>query len=1005
MLLIVSILFLNFFNLPVIADEDDLPDLVIHDIVYDNELIENEKTKFIVEIKNTGSKNLTGEEIKVALFLDKLTDPITYNSTTDDLNVDKSIYLNISWMPDFGDNKEHTLSIILNHEELFDEESFDNNFHDFRVTINEKKTDLKITNVEIPIDINVNKTCTISGNINNYGKKTNENIIVKMNTSIDEDVLSFKKEGLKRDESFNFKFDWIPAKVGIQKIKINVFLEGDLHDFFEKTIVVSSKNFIWWNENWHYRYFLSVTGQGNFLKSINFSEILEDIGLSSYTFENEKIRIIKYSNDGEVTNESIDYSFIESTNFNNVTNAVGDLKWRVSGDSEIKHYLIYFDVEENIGSRFGDETIVGDISDDVSIYNEGFYESWWLKIFSPSANIPILKGDEIDFNITSVSKIVDVSCYVYNLENNSYNFTLNLDTINEKNWYKNNINLSEEVNWNEDSGNWSVNFSCLDGAGFYYNISDVFYIGQPDLEIKDIKVFIKDDKDLTIFHKNDTLNITASVKSSFLSLKNVSVLFKIENENFVLNETKSYNFTKDEITKIYFNWVASISGKFDLTIYIDYDESFEEKNEENNNMTKKITINDWPDLYVKDISLPSDNISEFDEVKINFVIVNQGLGDAYNYKIGLFIEKISGKNPTMKYENMIDSKIISINKNSSKTFSLNWNSAEPGNWFVGIKIFYNKSNYDTNRWNNKLLSLGTLSVNAIESDKPIINDITISPSVPRQGDNVIILAEIYDASGLKNVKINITDPLNDLHQGFMTRTIDDKFKYEFDSTFSTGEYIFVMTAVDNSVKNIFQTKRGNFTIKKDITEPQIIYFGAEPIVQLLNNTIEISCIVTDKIGISEIELNIFSPDNFIYQNSMELDKNGKYVYKNIYKDVGMYSFNIEIKDNSGNSVKTSKKYFWITKNFNDSDNDGMPNSWEEKYSLDSFNASDSKIDLDNDGYTNLEEYKMKTNPRKNILLQNIAYEIRNNVWYLIISVILFLSLLLVTYHAKRKVII
>ncbi len=46
----------------------------------------------------------------------------------------------------------------------------------------------------------------------------------------------------------------------------------------------------------------------------------------------------------------------------------------------------------------------------------------------------------------------------------------------------------------------------------------------------------------------------------------------------------------------------------------------------------------------------------------------------------------------------------------------------------------------------------------------------------------------------------------------------------------------------------------------------------------------------------------------------------------------------------------------------DSDNDGMPDSWEDLNGLDKFNAFDASQDSDGDGLTNLEEYQMRTNP-------------------------------------------
>ena len=46
----------------------------------------------------------------------------------------------------------------------------------------------------------------------------------------------------------------------------------------------------------------------------------------------------------------------------------------------------------------------------------------------------------------------------------------------------------------------------------------------------------------------------------------------------------------------------------------------------------------------------------------------------------------------------------------------------------------------------------------------------------------------------------------------------------------------------------------------------------------------------------------------------------------------------------------------------DTDDDGMPDEWEQRHHLDPRHAEDHRRDADGDGYTNLEEYLNGTDP-------------------------------------------
>jgi hypothetical protein len=56
----------------------------------------------------------------------------------------------------------------------------------------------------------------------------------------------------------------------------------------------------------------------------------------------------------------------------------------------------------------------------------------------------------------------------------------------------------------------------------------------------------------------------------------------------------------------------------------------------------------------------------------------------------------------------------------------------------------------------------------------------------------------------------------------------------------------------------------------------------------------------------------------------------------------------------------------------DTDGDGMPNVWEWRHGLDYDDASDAPLDYDRDGYTNLQEFRLGTDP-----VGRVAYEVED----------------------------
>jgi len=182
----------------------------------------------------------------------------------------------------------------------------------------------------------------------------------------------------------------------------------------------------------------------------------------------------------------------------------------------------------------------------------------------------------------------------------------------------------------------------------------------------------------------------------------------------------------------------------------------------------------------------------------------------------------------------------------------------------------------------------------------------------------------------------------------------------------------------------------------------VVYFDAHPYVQGQNGFVSIICVIDDYSDIQKVEVIITSPKDVKTEKTMLWDSDGKYVYKDTYRDVGRYSFYVRVVDVFGNDILTKSKSFWVTLNLDDTDGDGMPEWWEEKYGFKTESVVDAYGDADGDGFTNLEEYEIGTNPVKDIFVQNAAYKIRENDLYLGGSVFLFVVLFLLSIYGKRK---
>ena len=148
--------------------------------------------------------------------------------------------------------------------------------------------------------------------------------------------------------------------------------------------------------------------------------------------------------------------------------------------------------------------------------------------------------------------------------------------------------------------------------------------------------------------------------------------------------------------------------------------------------------------------------------------------------------------------------------------------------------------------------------------------------------------------------------------------------------YSIKKKIYIFTIIFILLSGVFPcTATGILETIDDKTPPTISFYGAHPSIQLKNNMVEIRCITIDFSGIQSVEMTIRSPDNLSKTYTMSnISHDTKYTYTQHYWITGKYVYSITVKDNKGNKKITDEKTFWITNDLNDTDDDGMSNTWE-----------------------------------------------------------------------------